>query len=277
MTRKPKKPKIEPKSYKKQISASAQQKAKIKNYNADSSSLSSNNDNGDDSTDDAPLKSTILVSEQSTLTVADVTDKDPSVPLIPERNENDVVAIVTKTKKPPNRRENASKHQTDESQNQSEEIVRNAAVHKSIPEQSNNMVEIVTKTQKPSKENKRKQIKPIKNSNGGGVLNDIVKLQGNCNLIIPRLPFARMVRETLQNVSKDNDHQNGGGDGGETSTTKRITVQALLALQESSELYLTQLMEDAYRITLHRKRVTLNPSDMQLTRYLRGRNDAGNR
>lgn len=275
MPRRPTKPKIGPKSYKKQISASAhQQKGTIKHYNADSSSLSSNNDN-DDSNDDAPLKSASNVSEQPTGAAADVTDKDPSVPLIPERNENDVVAIVTKTKKTPKRRENTSKHQTDESQNQSEEIVHNAVVHKSIPEQ-NNMVEIVTKTQKPSKENKRKQIKPIKNSNGGGgVLNDIVNLQGNCNLIIPRLPFARMVRETLQNVPKENDHQNGGG--GETTSTKRITVQALLALQESSELYLTQLMEDAYRITLHRKRVTLNPSDMQLTRYLRGRNDAGNR
>lgn len=51
----------------------------------------------------------------------------------------------------------------------------------------------------------------------------------------------------------------------------RITPEALAALQESAEMYVTQFFEDAYSLTLHRGRVTLNVKDMQLIHYLRRR------
>lgn len=53
----------------------------------------------------------------------------------------------------------------------------------------------------------------------------------------------------------------------------RITPQALNALQESLEMYLTQFFEDAYSCTLHRGRLTLTPKDMQLISFLRRRYD----
>lgn len=79
--------------------------------------------------------------------------------------------------------------------------------------------------------------------------------------IIPRLPFARLVREILIRFG---------------ASEFRIQLKALEALQEASEMYLTQLLEDAYRCTLHRQRQTLLPIDVQLVRIVRGISDLGN-
>jgi histone H3 len=75
------------------------------------------------------------------------------------------------------------------------------------------------------------------------------------DVLIPKLPFGRIIREVL-NLYCPKDF--------------RISKVALEALQESAETYLVQLFEDAYRCALHRKRVTLQPIDMQLIRCLRG-------
>lgn len=53
------------------------------------------------------------------------------------------------------------------------------------------------------------------------------------------------------------------------SVVNRITSQALECLQESSEMYVTQLFEDSYLLTMHRARVTLHPKDLRLANYLR--------
>ncbi|XP_058461099.1 uncharacterized protein LOC131436406 [Malaya genurostris] len=91
---------------------------------------------------------------------------------------------------------------------------------------------------------------------GVKALQEIRALQQTTNLLIPKLPFARIIREVLQ--------QYGNND-------LRISLEALMALQESSEMYLVQLFEDAYRCTLHRERVTLGPKDLGLALYLRQR------
>uniref|UniRef100_A0A1Q3EWP2 Putative histone H3.3 type 2 n=1 Tax=Culex tarsalis TaxID=7177 RepID=A0A1Q3EWP2_CULTA len=91
---------------------------------------------------------------------------------------------------------------------------------------------------------------------GGHLLREITRLQLTTDLLIPKLPFARLIREVLQQYS----HRG-----------LRITPEALLCLQESSEIYLVQMFEDAYRCTLHRDRVTLMPKDMNLALYLRER------
>jgi histone H3 len=87
------------------------------------------------------------------------------------------------------------------------------------------------------------------------VLREIRQLRNRTGHEIQRLPFGRLIREVL-NLYCPGDF--------------RITRIALEALQESSEEYLTQLFEDAYRCTLHRQRVTLQPIDLQLARCLRG-------
>jgi histone H3 len=50
----------------------------------------------------------------------------------------------------------------------------------------------------------------------------------------------------------------------------RVQSQALLALQEASESYLTGLFEDANICAIHASRVTIMKKDMDLARRIRG-------
>lgn len=95
----------------------------------------------------------------------------------------------------------------------------------------------------------RKQTNPKNN-----VLREIWQYQKSTRLLLPKAPFSRLVRETL------------------TSHGDQLRMQslALEALQEATEMYVVQFMEDSYRCTLHRKQVTLKASDMVLVRTLRG-------
>ena len=80
------------------------------------------------------------------------------------------------------------------------------------------------------------------------------RLQNSVDLQIPRLPFQRLVREITGNINRD----------------LRFATQAIIALQESCESFITGLMEDSYLCTLHANRKTLMPKDMQLARRIRG-------
>jgi histone H3 len=85
-------------------------------------------------------------------------------------------------------------------------------------------------------------------------LKEIKKMQAQTEAVIPRLPFQRLVRDIARASNQD----------------IRFSSQALHALQEASECYLTALFEDSYLIALHAKRVTLMAKDMQLARRIRG-------
>ena len=50
----------------------------------------------------------------------------------------------------------------------------------------------------------------------------------------------------------------------------RFQSAALMALQEAAEAYLVTLFEDSMLCTIHAKRVTLMPKDMNLARRIRG-------
>lgn len=50
----------------------------------------------------------------------------------------------------------------------------------------------------------------------------------------------------------------------------RWQADAMIALQEAAEAHLVGLFEDAYLCTIHAKRVTIMPKDMQLARRIRG-------
>lgn len=82
---------------------------------------------------------------------------------------------------------------------------------------------------------------------------EIHRLQIFTGNLIPRLPFSRLVREILYS----------GGSG-----SFKITAGALEALQSSAEIYMTQRLQDAYYLTLHRGRVTLDVRDMVLMGYI---------
>lgn len=96
---------------------------------------------------------------------------------------------------------------------------------------------------------KRKQSAPV--------MNEMVKLQGTTDNQIPRAPFARLVREIIQNSSPNH-------------IDLRVTVVALEALREAAEIYLTSLFSDAILITHNRKQITLQPRDLQLIMFLKG-------
>lgn len=103
---------------------------------------------------------------------------------------------------------------------------------------------------------------------------NILNLQNQDIPLIPKLPFSRLVREIM----------------GQEKTNYRITAVALVeyrskfgkffrnsenhivlqaALQEACEFYLTYLFSDAYLLTYHRKRVTLDRSDIRMVLHIR--------
>lgn len=104
----------------------------------------------------------------------------------------------------------------------------------------------------PAPKKSRKQSLPLKNQ--PPAIREMYRLQSSTHLLIPKMPFCRVVREILHEVN---------------STHMRVQSLALEALQEATEFYMTQFFEDAYRCTLHRKAVTLKTSDFVLVRSLR--------
>jgi histone H3/H4 len=90
---------------------------------------------------------------------------------------------------------------------------------------------------------------------GERALREIRFYQRNNDLLIRKLPFARLVREIQTYFSRKEF---------------RWQAQAILALQEAAEAHLVSLFEDAYLCTIHGKRVTLMPKDIQLARRIRG-------
>jgi histone H3/H4 len=86
-------------------------------------------------------------------------------------------------------------------------------------------------------------------------LREIRFYQRNTDLLIRKLPFARLVREVQTYF---------------TRKEYRWQKDAMLALQEAAEAHLCGLFEDAYLCTIHAKRVTLMPKDIQLARRIRG-------
>lgn len=85
---------------------------------------------------------------------------------------------------------------------------------------------------------------------------EIKNMQTNTQTQIPKLRFARLVREIMQSC--------GGME-------YRIQGLALSALQEASEVYLVQYFEDSYACSTHARRITLQPRDMELLKTLRSR------
>ncbi|XP_076755944.1 histone H3-like, partial [Xylocopa sonorina] len=96
------------------------------------------------------------------------------------------------------------------------------------------------------------------------VLQEIKHLRRSVSFVLPKAPFARLVKEIINTLFP-------------SSSVIRIQVTALEALQEALEAYIVQFFEDCYLLTMHAKRVTLQINDMFLMRRLRGRDDIINR
>ena len=89
---------------------------------------------------------------------------------------------------------------------------------------------------------------------GTKALREIRRYQKSTDLLICKLPFQRVVRQITQDLSPKDP--------------LRFQGSALLALQEASEAYLVELMENTNLCAIHAKRVSIFPKDMQLARRL---------
>ena len=90
---------------------------------------------------------------------------------------------------------------------------------------------------------------------GEAALKEIRKYQRSTELLIRKLPFARLVREIGNELTRE---------------PFRWTAEALWALQEAAEDVMVGLFEDCNLCAIHAKRVTIMPKDMQLARRIRG-------
>ncbi|OPJ84800.1 histone H3-like centromeric protein A isoform X3 [Patagioenas fasciata] len=96
---------------------------------------------------------------------------------------------------------------------------------------------------------------------GQRALQEIRKYQSSTRLLLRAGPFSRLVREICLVFTRGVDYW-----------WQRV---ALMALQEAAEAFMVRLLEDAYLCTLHARRVTLFPKDLQLARRLRGLEGGG--
>ncbi|KAI1927589.1 centromeric DNA-binding histone H3-like protein cse4 [Ophidiomyces ophidiicola] len=94
---------------------------------------------------------------------------------------------------------------------------------------------------------------------GTVALKEIRRYQRSWDLLLLKLPFARLVREVALEMLPE-------GVGEEL----RWQSQAIQALQEASEAFLVHLFEDTNLCAIHAKRVTIMQKDMQLARRIRG-------
>ena len=98
------------------------------------------------------------------------------------------------------------------------------------------------------------QHQPHRYQPGMVTLTEIWKYQKSTELLIRKLQFQCLVHEILQ----------GFGVG------FRVTPAMMMALQEAAEVYLAQLLEDSNLCTIHAKRITIQPKDIQLARWICG-------
>ena len=85
-------------------------------------------------------------------------------------------------------------------------------------------------------------------------LREIRQHQKSTEVLVPKLPFQHLIRDTVQDFKID----------------LRFQSQVIMALQEAAETYLVNLYEHAMLCVIHGKRVTLMPKDMKLVRHICG-------
>ena len=103
--------------------------------------------------------------------------------------------------------------------------------------------------------------KPHRYRPGTVALKEIRRYQKSMELLIRKLPFQRLVQE----ISADSEVITSPLCG-----KVRFQSAAVMALQEAAEAYLVGLFEDTNLCTIHAKRVTIMPKDIQLARRIRG-------
>lgn len=115
---------------------------------------------------------------------------------------------------------------------------------------------MVVKAKRRGGEARRRRFRP-----GTVALREIRRYQQQINLLVPRLPFARLVREIIQVV------QGGRVEGG---LQFRVGSTAMEAMQQATEALAVGLYEDANLAAIHARRVTVSKGDLEIARRLQG-------
>ena len=174
------------------------------------------------------------------------------------------VAEVVAVAGPSQSQSNKSTKKTKTQQKQTRKSKVASPVKSPVASQVKSKVKQTVKTTVVSKRKLNNNEKRTKTTNpptrryrsGTVALREIRKYQKSTDLLIPALPFSRLLREIVQAVT-----------GGQQF---RFQSLAIKALQEASEAYLVGLFEDVVLCAMHAKRVTIMPKDMDLARRIRG-------
>lgn len=98
--------------------------------------------------------------------------------------------------------------------------------------------------------------KPHRYRPGTQALREIRRYQKGGELLLPKAPMERLIREITRDFS--------------WSWNFRFTQSSVEALREAAEAYLVQLFEDTNLCAIHAGRRTIMSKDMQLARRIRG-------
>ncbi|CAD8067883.1 unnamed protein product [Paramecium sonneborni] len=110
---------------------------------------------------------------------------------------------------------------------------------------------IAKKGEEQMKSKKSKRYRP-----GTIALKEIRKYQDSSNLLIRKLPFQRLVRELAGFSEKE----------------MRFQSSAILALQEATEAFIVNMLEDSVICAHHARRITVMQRDINLARRIRADN-----
>lgn len=99
---------------------------------------------------------------------------------------------------------------------------------------------------------------------GTVAMREIRRYQKSFELLIPKLPFSKLVRDIANEILTQ--------ELGLEKDDARIQFQAsaLVGLQEATENYLVKLLTHANMNAIHANRVTVQPKDIKLALYTRG-------
>lgn len=92
---------------------------------------------------------------------------------------------------------------------------------------------------------------------GTVALREIRRFQKSTDLLMPRLPFHKLVREVAQEMNQDK------------SSKMQFQLGALVSVQEATEHLLMQYLEDANFNAIHANRITVQPQDLLLVQRQR--------
>lgn len=101
----------------------------------------------------------------------------------------------------------------------------------------------------PRKDEQKKRKKSVKRPAGYKALRDITRYQSSVETLIPRLPFARFVREVLFRLA---------------GTDFKMQKLALSALHEASEAVIVAVLEGTNVVAHNSRRVTIMSRDLDV-------------